>query len=79
MSGISSNLLNRLQTTLLTCGPFASDRELKTGFIDARISPWRDSLPQADNSASRVQAVVNFLHDRYNTRSENVRVLLLRG
>ena len=79
MTGISSYLLNRLQTTLLTCGPFASDRELKTVFIDTRINPWRDSLPQADdNPTSRVQAIIDFLYHRHNTHAENALVLLLR-
>jgi len=78
MSGIHPNIYKRLRTTLLNCGPFASDSELKAAFIDARINPWRDRLPQAGNPASRVKATVDFLYNQYSETQENALVLLLR-
>jgi hypothetical protein len=42
MSGMPSELLSRLQATLLRCGPFDSDSALRAVFVDARITPWRD-------------------------------------
>lgn len=76
--GISSCLYKRLRATLLSCGPFASDSELRAVFVDARLSPWRNSLPQAGDPASRVNAAVNFMYNKHNDVQENALVLLLQ-
>lgn len=55
---ISPDLYHRLRTALLRCGPFNSDDTLKTVFIDERISPWRDEIPNAANPKDRVNKVV---------------------
>jgi hypothetical protein len=78
MSGIPPELNNRLQRALLECGPFANDSDIKAVFVDKRIIPWRNRLPQANNPTSRVQAVVEFLHDQFSDDRENALVLLLR-
>ncbi len=77
-SGILTNLYSQLRTVLLDCGSFATDRELKVIFVDKRLSPWRNRLPQADNPSGRVESVIDFLHNQYNDVEENVLVLLLR-
>jgi hypothetical protein len=77
MPGIPPDLNNRIQAVLLECGPFDSDRDIRAVFVDNRLSPWRQSLPQAGNLAARVQAVVEYLHDRYNAAGDNALVLLL--
>jgi hypothetical protein len=78
LSGIPSHINNRLRTTLLKCGPFRSDDELRAVFVDARINPWRNRLPETSNPASRVRAIINFLYDQASATKENALVLLLR-
>ncbi len=77
MKGLPGDLYGRLQAALLRCGPFDSDRELRPLFVDARLSAWRDLLPEADNRVKRVQAVINQLSQRENLAGENALVLLL--
>jgi hypothetical protein len=76
--GIPPDLNNRIQVALLDCGPFSSDDAIRAVFVDNRLSPWRNSLPQANNPNSRVQAIVEFLYDRFSQAGENAVVSLLR-
>jgi hypothetical protein len=76
---ISSSLYQRLQQTLLRCGPFDSGRALRPLFFDERLSPWRDWLPEASSRAQRVQLVIETLGERYNPQGENALVLFLRA
>ncbi len=46
--------------------------------MDKRISPWRDTLPSAASPVDQVDAIVEFLCDKYNEARENALVLLLR-
>lgn len=75
--GISPILYQQLRSTLTECAPFSSDAELKTVFVDRRIHPWRDWLPQANSVGGRVEATIDFLHTKYNSVQENALVLLL--
>ena len=75
--GIPSGLSLQLRQVLLECGYLDTDMELSVSFIDSRISIWRTLLPQSDNRASRVEKLIDFLHDRYNNSQENALVLLL--
>jgi len=77
MTGISSNVYTRLVKTLLKCGPFDSDEELRAVFIDARINPWYALSSQAQNAAIRVKSTIEALHNRYNDNQENALVLFL--
>jgi hypothetical protein len=77
-SGLSPSLYARLSSTLLRCAPVDSDKDLQTAFVDARLSPWRNKLPEADNRESRVQLLIKFLHDQYSDTDESALVLLLR-
>ena len=67
----------KLRKILLKCGPFVSDRELRAVFADARISPWQNSLPEANNPIGRVEGVIDYLGDQYNDAGENALTLLL--
>jgi len=78
MSGISSGLYRQLRTTLLSCGPFDSNDQLKAVFVDARISLWRHAIPQTGSAAGRADAIIGYLTDQYNTQQENALVLFLR-
>lgn len=77
MSNITSSLYRQLRNTLLNCGPFANSADLKAVFVDARISNWRDSLPDATNAVSRVNTTIDFLSRQFNVAGENALVLLL--
>lgn len=75
--GIPSSLYNELRTTLLDCGPFSTDSNIKRVFVDERLSPWRNQLPQANNPAERVESIIDFLHDQHNSKKENALFLLI--
>ena len=77
MSGIPGDLYGRLQAALLRCGPFDSDRALRSRFVDARLSAWRDALPEADSRVGRVQAVIDALSQRANPTGDNALALFL--
>lgn len=78
MPGISSEVYQLLRTTLLSCGPFGSDQALQAVFVDARIHPWRKTIPQANSEVGRVDALISHLIDRQNVEQENALVLFLR-
>ncbi|MBN2005781.1 MAG: PQQ-binding-like beta-propeller repeat protein [Anaerolineae bacterium] len=77
MSGIPPNVNNRLRTTLLRCGPFFSDSELTSVFVDARIEPWRNQIPSAATALGRVQTLIDVLYDQYTDTHENALALFL--
>ncbi|MBN2004573.1 MAG: sigma-54-dependent Fis family transcriptional regulator [Anaerolineae bacterium] len=77
-ASLAPDLNGRLQETLIGCGPFDSDQELRTLFVDTRIAPWREQLPQASTPIGRARAIIDFLHNQFNSRQENALVLLLR-
>lgn len=76
--GISPDLYNRLRAALINCGPFSSSSELKAAFVDQRLSPWQNWLPEADDPTERAERVIELLYNRYNDAGENALVLLLR-
>ncbi|MBN2393810.1 MAG: hypothetical protein JXR84_23965, partial [Anaerolineae bacterium] len=78
MGGIPGDLYGRVQSALLRCGPFDSDRALRSLFVDARLSAWHDLLPEASNRVERAQAVIDALCRRANPAGENALALLLR-
>lgn len=74
---ISPVLYSQLRDTLLNCGTFTTDQELRSLFVDSRIRPWRDLIPSAPSPASRVEAIVDLLHNKYRNTQENALVLFL--
>ncbi|MBN2393754.1 MAG: hypothetical protein JXR84_23680 [Anaerolineae bacterium] len=78
MNGIPGDLYGRVQSALLRCGPFDSDRTLRPLFVDARLSAWRDLLPEAGSRVDRARAIVDALSERENPNGDNALVLLLR-
>ena len=77
MPAIPYELIQRLYETLLRCGPFDSDHTLRPLFVDARLSAWRDLLPEASSRVERARAIVDALSERENPSGENALVLLL--
>lgn len=78
MSGISDNLLRRLRDTLSRCGPFNSNEELRTAFIDSRIELWEKNLPQAASKKTRIDLTIKYLSEKSNSKKENGLVLFLQ-
>jgi hypothetical protein len=77
MAGLSGGFLADLRKVLLNCGPFYSGGELRALFVDHRLKPWRDNLPDASSNMGRVDAVISYLVDGYNRNNENALWLLL--
>ncbi|MEG4022516.1 metallophosphoesterase [Microcoleus sp. S13C4] len=80
MPGIPAQLYNRLSEALSKCAQFESNEELRSLFKGYDpLSPWANSLPQANNTAQRLTQVIAFLVDqyRYDTK-ENVLIILVR-
>jgi hypothetical protein len=75
---LSSSLYRRLRAALLRCGPFESDRALRAVFVDARISAWRDALPEADSPGGRVDAVIEALSRRQSSAGASALALLMQ-
>jgi hypothetical protein len=78
MSGIPSHLSGPLREALADCEQFETNRSLRAVFAHEWLSPWRNSLPQADSLMGRVDAVINFLHEKRRRDGSNALVLLLR-
>ena len=76
--GIPYDLNRQLRMVLLDCGPFATAQELTVIFVDKRLSPWRNRLPQAANPIARVESIIDFLYYQHNDVEENALVLLLQ-
>jgi hypothetical protein len=77
MTGIPSHLLIPLRQALADCEPLETNRSLRNLFADARLVPWRNSLPQADTLAERVDSLISYLHDKKHRDGSNALVSLL--
>jgi hypothetical protein len=78
MSGIPPALHQQIRTILLECGPFDDNSQIRDLFADARISPWRFSLPSRDNVIARVEAFIAFMAGKHRADDgQNALVLLL--
>lgn len=78
MDSIPSDLYTRLQTTLVKCGPFGSNTSLNALFVNKSIASWHNKLPGADSPVERVQAIIEFLHDKSNNNGENALIAFMR-
>lgn len=75
---MSATLYQALCKILQECGPFASTEALRAIFAHPRLRPWQESLPETNSSQERVEQVIAFLADRFNTQGQNALVLLLQ-
>ena len=79
MPGIPAQLYKRLSEALSQCDQFKSNEELESFFSYDLLSPWANSLPQANSTAQRVTRVISFLKDKYRSdTNENVLTILVR-
>lgn len=77
-TGLLPDLYKRLLDTLVAHPQFESNEKLRAVFIDARIHPWRNTLPQADDVDTRVRRTIDYLYERHNAEGKNALVLLLQ-
>ncbi|MBN2394577.1 MAG: NACHT domain-containing NTPase [Anaerolineae bacterium] len=77
MPTIPAGLQNRLRHRLLRCAPVDSDAALHAVFSDARIAQWQDAVPQADSPSARVDRLIAYLGDHYNSGGESALLLFL--
>jgi hypothetical protein len=75
--GIDAKSHGQLRQVLLDCAPLG-ERELRSLFVDDRLSPWRNQLPSAENPQARVESLIAFLHGKHNVLGENGLVLFLQ-
>ncbi|MFB2891679.1 metallophosphoesterase [Aerosakkonemataceae cyanobacterium BLCC-F50] len=80
MPGIPAPLYKRLSEALSQCDQFENNQQLRSFFKGYDLlSPWANSLPQANSTAQRVTLVIGFLVEQYrNDTKENVLVILVR-
>jgi len=76
--GLSADLKKQLTTVLTDCPQFAMERQFQAMFVDRRIIPWRNRLPQADSIQGRVEVVISELYNQYNRDGKNALVLFLQ-
>ena len=72
-TGLPGELYDRLETTLLTCAP----SDCAPIFVDDRISPWREMIPEAACSIDQARALIDMLFPRYNDAGDNALALFL--
>ncbi len=77
MPGISPSVMRELHRLLSTCQEFNTSTHLQTLFVDARLQPFGNSLPGADNRRQRVDNVIAHLHNRYLRDKTNALVNVL--
>ena len=77
MAGIPSQLLKSLRATLADCDQFETNRGLRNVFADTRLTPWRNSLPEANGRSERVDNAISYLHDKKHRDGSNALISLL--
>ncbi|HQK14779.1 MAG TPA: tetratricopeptide repeat protein [Anaerolineae bacterium] len=76
MPGLPPDLYKRVCTALIDSGYCDSAAALRRLFVDARLAPWRDRLPDADAPRGRAEAVIDALWDQHTTGGDNALALL---
>lgn len=72
------NAMRDLRDVLLRCGPFESHSELRAVFVDERLRPWHERVPEAESAAARVDAIIELLHDQRTAEGEPALAVLCR-
>jgi len=76
--GLAPDLSARLRSIFTNSIHFASSATLQALFVDTRLSPWHDLIPDnTRNRATRVNGLIHTLYDKTNTAGENALVLFL--
>ncbi|MBN2007232.1 MAG: tetratricopeptide repeat protein [Anaerolineae bacterium] len=78
MPAIPSVLTQRLHETLVRCPDLESDRALRAVFVDTRLAPWINRVPEnAPDRATRVNLLIAALCDQTAANGDNALILLL--
>lgn len=75
--GIPADVSTQMYITLQRCRQFNSDDELRAVFVDQRIALWRNALPEASDSETRIGKTIAYLWNCENTQHENGLILFL--
>lgn len=76
---LTSEQLHRLRALLARCDEFGSSLELRTLFAVSQLVPWRGGLPDADSIKTRVDLVISYLSQKYDTSGRSALLLFLRA
>lgn len=76
-AGLPPDILRELREVLSRCPEFEDNAQLHAVFVDARIAGWRYGLPATSNIQARIDAVIEYLLNSYNDKSENILILFL--
>jgi V8-like Glu-specific endopeptidase len=77
MAGIPPNLLQEMRRLMLDCQEFQTGLSMQTLFVDARLHPFANSLPSADNRSQNVDNVIYHLHNRFLRDGSSALVTLI--
>ncbi len=77
MPGVPPDLQQRLCAALIASDYCDDAATLRRLFVDERLAPWRDRLPDADSPRGRAEAVIAKLWDQHTTGGDNALALLL--
>jgi hypothetical protein len=67
-----------VQKVLASSAALENNAAIKSQFVNERLRPWRDSVPEGSSREERAQLLISHLYERYNTRQENALVLFLQ-
>jgi hypothetical protein len=69
--GLPPHLLKRLRHALNKCSHINDLRHLRSlFFIDIRLRPWHDQLPEANNSLERTEKLIAFLYNKQHSETK---------
>ena len=74
MAGIPPSILREMRRLLTSCREFNTNSHLQALFVDARLQPFQNSLPTADNRLQNIDSVIAHLHNRYLRDGSNALV-----
>lgn len=78
MPTIPPELSQRLRNTLVRCSALESDRAMRAVFVDVRLAPWINNIPENTTSRTdRVALLIAALCDQTSIHGDNALVLLL--
>ncbi len=76
ITGLPPALINRLQRVFLASHCFDDQDRLQDLFVDSRIAPWANVVPDRDDARSRVQALISLLQSPQHAHSGECALVL---
>jgi hypothetical protein len=75
---MTPELHTAIRQALIRTNAFGSNQDVRSLFIDPRLQPWRNNVPESGSPAGRASAVMAYLHDRANVQGQKALALLLQ-